>query len=221
MPNRMLRDWTDSDKMKGVTAHGERFFIRLIMKADDYGCLYADNSLLKAALFPFLLNEVREADISRWKAECQMAGLIVLYEVASKSYLQVQDFRQRLDKAKNKYPLPDSGNPITIGNDVPAELEEKPNRTEESNAPADLSKSNLYRQPKIPLFDQVLEDFVRKGGTQEMAKKFFDSNEAVGWFYRGSPITNFSNLVAGFISTWQAKEGPKTISAHQQNGMVS
>lgn len=76
----------------------------------------------------------------------------------------------------------------------------------ESNTRADLSKSNLYRQPKIPLYGQVLEDFIRKGGTEEMAKRFFDSNEAVGWFSKGSPITNFSNLVLGFITSWKKNE---------------
>lgn len=143
MPNRMLRDWTDSDKMRGMSAHGERFFVRLIMKVDDYGCLYADGSLLKAALFPFLLDEVREADISRWTAECEKAGLIVLYEVAGKKYLQIQEFKQRLDKAKNKYPLPTSGTLLTIVPGFRIEEEQKTNRTEQKGAPADFRSIGL------------------------------------------------------------------------------
>lgn len=123
MPNRILRDWTDSDRVNKLTVHEERFFVRLIMKADDYGCYYADTRLLKANLFPLLLDGVREADISRWMAACQKAGLIVLYEASSKKYLQVVDFKQRLDKAKNKFPLPTSGNPISMDNDFPAESE--------------------------------------------------------------------------------------------------
>src|SRR5688500_18392617 len=112
MPNRVLRDWTGSDKINAVTVHAERFFTRLIMKADDYGCFYADTRLLKANLFPLLLDIVREADISRWMAECQKAGLIALYEVSGKKYLQIQDFRQRLDKARAKFPLPTENQPV-------------------------------------------------------------------------------------------------------------
>lgn len=123
MPNRILRDWTDSERVNDLNAQEERFFTRLIMKADDFGCYYAHTSLLKANLFPLLLNEVREADISRWMAACQKAGLIVLYEFSSKKYLQILDFKQRLDKARAKFPLPSSGNPITDANDIPPEAE--------------------------------------------------------------------------------------------------
>lgn len=124
MPNRILRDWTASDKINGLTVHAERFFTRLIMKADDYGCFNADTRLLKANLFPLLLDGVRDADISRWMAECQKAGLIVIYEANSKKYLQIIDFRQRLDKARSKFPLPESDNgEHRIVNEFPAETE--------------------------------------------------------------------------------------------------
>lgn len=133
MPIRMLRDWTDSEKMNTITVHAERFFIRLIMKVDDYGCFYANTALLKANCFPLLLDAVREADITRWMAECQKAGLIVLYEANGKRYLQIKDFKQRLDKAKAKFPLPSENQTSDVfpelGNDFPAETEteRKPN----------------------------------------------------------------------------------------------
>lgn len=107
MPIRMLRDWTDSEKMNTLSVHAERFFVRLIMIVDDFGCYYANTSLLKAKCFPLLLDEVREADITRWMDECYQAGLIVLYESSNKKYLQIVEFNQRMDKARAKYPLPD------------------------------------------------------------------------------------------------------------------
>ena len=84
MPNRMLRPWVNSDKVNSLSVHSERFFVRLIMVVDDYGCFYADVRLLKANLFPLLLDTIREADMIRWLAECQKAGLIVLYESSGK-----------------------------------------------------------------------------------------------------------------------------------------
>ena len=42
MPNRILRDWTDSERVNALTVQGERFFVRLIMKVDDYGRLYGN-----------------------------------------------------------------------------------------------------------------------------------------------------------------------------------
>lgn len=121
MPNRMLRDWTGSEKINILSVHAERFFIRLIMKVDDYGCFWADTRLLKANLFPLLLDAIREADMLRWMAECQKAGLIVLYERAGKKYVQIVDFRQRLDRAKSKFPLPEGS--FTTVNDLPPEVE--------------------------------------------------------------------------------------------------
>jgi hypothetical protein len=105
MPVRMLRDWTDSETVNNLSAHAERFFTRLIMKVDDYGCFYANTSLLKANCYPLLLDAIREADITRWITECEKADLVVLYEAGGKRYLQIVDFKQRLDKAKSKYPL--------------------------------------------------------------------------------------------------------------------
>ena len=107
MGSRMLRDWTNSDKIDSISFQAEVFFTRLIMKADDFGCFWADSKRLKANLFPLRSDSVRDADITRWKAECQKAGLIVVYESDSKEYLQIIDFGQRLRLRKQKFPLPD------------------------------------------------------------------------------------------------------------------
>lgn len=104
MPNRMVRDWTDSDKVNSLSPHAERLFIRLIMKADDFGCFYADPRLLKAHLFPLQLDSVRETDISRWITECEKAGLIAIYNANAKMYLEIKDFGQRLRAKKRKFP---------------------------------------------------------------------------------------------------------------------
>lgn len=43
-----------------------------------------------------------------------------------------------------------------------------------------------------------------------MAQKFFNTNESTGWFLKGSPITNFINLVPGFIANWNKNEKNST-----------
>jgi hypothetical protein len=50
-----------------------------------------------------------------------------------------------------------------------------------------------------------------------MADKFWDNNEATGWYVRGSPITNFVNLIPSFISNW--KNFDKTTPKEQVNSM--
>lgn len=86
----------------------------------------------------------------------------------------------------------------------------------ECNTRPDLSKSNLYRQPSVPSYDLVKSVFIGQGGTEEMAKKFFDNNEATSWFLKGSPITNFVSLVPGFIANWNTNlKKDKTAAASQ------
>ncbi|RFM30052.1 hypothetical protein [Deminuibacter soli] len=147
MPNRMLRDWTDSEKMKNLSAQAERFFTRLIMKADDYGCFHANVSLLKANLFPLLLDAVREADISRWIAECEKAGLIVLYQSNRKWFLQIKEFRQRLDKSRAKFPLPTGTDFREIVNEFRAETETEKEVEKENTIPVStgVSEQDLYQ----------------------------------------------------------------------------
>jgi hypothetical protein len=144
----MLRDWTDSDKVNSLSVHSERFFVRLIMKVDDYGCFHADTRLLKAHLFPMLLDSIREADLLRWMAECQKAGLIVLYEVATKKYVRILDFKQRLDKANSKYPLPPVNDFPEPVNDFPAELEEEV----EKNKKLESAAAQIYTQDQKTSF---------------------------------------------------------------------
>ena len=106
MPNRILRDYTDSESMAAISAQSERLFIRLIQKADDYGNYHANPALIRSGCFPLMLDTVREADISRDLAACEKAGLIALYEASEKKFLNIKNFNQRMRNSRPKYPLP-------------------------------------------------------------------------------------------------------------------
>lgn len=107
MPNRILRDWTDSYAVNELDAFAERFFVRLIMKVDDFGRFHADPRLLKANLFP-LLPEIRDTDISRWLAACEKAGMVRCYvDAKGRRFLEIQNFQQRMrQKTASKFPAP-------------------------------------------------------------------------------------------------------------------
>jgi hypothetical protein len=117
MPNRVLRDWTDSERVASLDVHAERFFVRLIMKADDFGRLTGNTKLLRPLLYPLLLNEIRDSDLQRLIAACVKAGLVRLYEVAGKQYLEIKDFRQRTRADESKFPAPPD-DPLSNGGHV-------------------------------------------------------------------------------------------------------
>lgn len=100
---RMLRDWTDSENVHKLSADGERFFTRLIMKADDFGRYVADTRLLRASLFP-LYDKMKDEKISSWLSEIVDAKLVFCYEVGGKKYLEIKGFDQKLKVRRSKYP---------------------------------------------------------------------------------------------------------------------
>jgi hypothetical protein len=104
MPNRILRDWTDSETIDKLSEGGEILFVRLIMKADDHGCFYGNPKLLKGALFP--LRGYTEKQITKWRDELVNVGIVWLYAVDGKTYLKIKDFNQRLRLMQSKFPQP-------------------------------------------------------------------------------------------------------------------
>lgn len=174
MPNRMLRDWTDSERVNQLTVHGERFFVRLIMKVDDYGCFHADARLLKASLFPLQLDSIREADLLRWTTECHKAGLIVLYESNSKKYLQIVDFKQRLDKSNPKFPLPTSGKPLTNVTEFPDEAKAETKADSETNRESGaIAPTRSFKKLNEEEFYKQIGQF-KDLYPKDMLRAFFD-----------------------------------------------
>ena len=104
MPRRLIRDGIlTSDRIDKLSPQAERFYFRLLLVVDDYGRYVADNRILKSSVFP-LKDDIRTADISRWCAECAEAGLVRLYTVAEKHFLEVADFNQSIRAKSSKFP---------------------------------------------------------------------------------------------------------------------
>lgn len=105
MPKRILRDCTVSHRVNALSFPAEVFFYRMIMTADDFGVLPAQPERMKATLFP--LRNIRTADIARWLAECEEAGLIVSYDGPDeKRYAAIRNFDQEMKFKKHRYPSP-------------------------------------------------------------------------------------------------------------------
>jgi len=125
----MLRDWTDSLKFDGLTVEAERLFIRLIMKADDYGRFHADPRLIRGTCFP-LFDNLRTEHVGRWLDELHHRNLIFRYEADGQKLLALVNFGQRLKQSRWKFPpapgesgewLPTSGNFREVAGSEPPE----------------------------------------------------------------------------------------------------
>jgi hypothetical protein len=156
MPNRILRDWTDSELINELSWQAEVLFTRLIMKADDFGRFSANEKLIRSLCFP-LKDGVRDADITRWLAECEQAGLIVVYHVNSKAVLAIRNFGQRLRQKRELYPPPpDDGQladncqandgQMTAGNEEKRNEEKREDEVAKPGAVSPPGKSDLQKR---------------------------------------------------------------------------
>jgi DnaD/phage-associated family protein len=107
MPNRILKDSIcTSDNLDALTADEEVFWYRLIVQCDDYGRMDARPAILRARCYPLRLQTVSENDVSRWLASLQRAGLVHVYTIDGKPYLQIAtwDKHQQVRAKRSKYP---------------------------------------------------------------------------------------------------------------------
>lgn len=139
MPQRLIRpEILTSDKINSLSMGAELFYRRLMSVVDDFGRYDARTSLLRSSCYPVSFDKVKESDVKKWLAECVSSGIIVLYTVGDKPYMEIDNFGQRLRKKVSKYPQPDANDStiITIDskaqtNDSKCRLEEKRSRREE------------------------------------------------------------------------------------------
>lgn len=126
MPTRIIREGIlTSERINALSERAELFYRRLMSVVDDYGRFPANLTLLRASCYPLKLDSVKEDSIKKHLAEAEDAGLIVLYTVAGKAYLELQDFGQRI-QAKSKYPEPPEGKrPFTVIHGGPPEVTEE------------------------------------------------------------------------------------------------
>ena len=105
MPNRILKESIcSSPEIDQLTLEEEAFFLRLIVKCDDYGRFDARPKMIKGTVFP--LRDVTEATILRWLDKLETIGLIKRYFVDNLPYLQLVTWHkhQKVRTPREKYP---------------------------------------------------------------------------------------------------------------------
>jgi len=101
----------------------EAFYYRLIVNVDDYGVFDARPKILKASLFP--LRDVKISQIEKAVATLAEKGMIRLYTVGGKPYLNLPSWadHQRVRNSKHKYPTPDQADPAADCGELPQSAE--------------------------------------------------------------------------------------------------
>jgi hypothetical protein len=193
MPNRILREAIlDSCAVNSLSPQAELFYRRLMSVVDDFGRFDARPSVLRSRCYPLTVDKVREADISRWMAECQKAGLIALYDNADRQYLLF--FKLGEPRAKSsKYPPPLEGlaacAQMNAGADICSRV--RPNSYSPTNSPTPTNPptpqgGDFPRELDIPAFRSAWEEWCRyrkrkrKPVSEDAEKKKLKELAAIG-----------------------------------------
>lgn len=167
MPDRIVRAGIlTSDAVNELSWAAEVFYRRLMNVADDFGRYDGRPSVLRAGLYALKLNRVSDRDVVTWLRECEETGLIKVYTVEGKQYLEIQKFDQRLRAKVSKWPPPpvinqhpltyDSGPPtddrVLLSNATEVEDESYTKKTFASDDAKGLPKE----RPKDQIWDTML-----------------------------------------------------------------
>lgn len=109
MPNRILKESIcTSETIAALKPEEELFFYRLLVNCDDYGRMDGRGAILRARCFPLVADRITEASIEEWLEALAKVGLIRLYVVGGRRYLQVVTWEkhQQIRAKKSKYPGP-------------------------------------------------------------------------------------------------------------------
>ena len=178
MPNRIMNDsLCRSDSMAKLSWFDQCVFSRLIVLADDYGRYDARPAIIKGSGFP-LHTELPLEEIQAALEHIADEGMIFLYEVDGKQYLELTSWSkfQRLRNSKIKYPPPPGvetrGNSpqlaATRGNSPP-ESQSNPNPCAIESNPIQSEINPNIESHSNPVSQSSKKDFV---WDQEKAEAF-------------------------------------------------
>ena len=194
MPNRIIRDAIlTSEPVASLGWPEEVFYRRLMSIVDDYGRSEAGHQLLRARCYPLQTDSVRTADISRWLAACQKAGLILGYTVNGKEYLEISKFgQQQRSPSKSPSPLASAINCAQVPAD--AHLGVSVSVSEGVVGPADAAKPSR-KKPRTAL----PEDFApSETGRRVCLEAGFSASDEVAKF------KNHHTAQGTLMADWQA-----------------
>ena len=210
MPNRVLKDSIKrSAQVDSLTWFEEVVFYRLLVTADDFGCMDGRPLLLKSELFPIkegVTKKAVEDAINRLAS----VGLLQKYEVSGMPYVCFPkwEMHQRIRTKHRKYPAPPEWSEALDSNlqQIAADCRRLPPESEiesESNPnPKENPNARAARTPfRPPTVDEV-EAYCQKRQNGVDASRFVDFYASKGWKIGNSPMKDWRAAVR----TWERRE---------------
>jgi len=210
MPNRLLKDSIcTSEDIDRLTWFEEVFFYRLIVNCDDYGRMDARPKILKAKCFP--LKDVAEQHLGKALNKLSTAGLVSLYEVDGRPYLQLTTWaiHQQIRAKKSKFPAPDINCNHLISNDIKCSRNPIQSNTNPNPNIYEPPAGNPYRPD-----EETVKEYISVKGFRFSVDEFMAYYDAVDWMQHGEPIKNWMSKCVTFEQNhkkWANQKKPEKV----------
>jgi len=198
MPTRYLKPGVrDSEAIDNLSPLAETLFYRLLVTVDDFGRFDARPAMIKAQCFP-----IKESvSINKCKdllEELSKAGLILLYQVQDKPYIQMCKWDNIPRAKESKYPT-SADSCIQVHTDVPLTETETKTKTETYICPPsgglpncdhekviDLYHKHLPTLRRVEVWNETRKGYLRQRWREvadELSKtKTVEASDILGWF---------------------------------------
>lgn len=191
MPNRIVREGIiTSEPVNALGWAEECFYRRLHSVVDDFGRFHANLSLLRAACYPLRLNDVSDQDVGKWLSVCESKGLVRVYEVDGKRFLEVEKFDQQVRAKKSKFPQPPA---VCV---------------------ADAEQVQSIRPASAHLGEVVVGDVVeasQRSRGSRLPAEWEPSEPLKAWASKERPDLDMVVVVARFRDHWAAAPGSRGV----------
>jgi len=208
MPNRILKESIcRSEEIDSLSWFEEVLFYRLIVTCDDYGRYDGRAKVIKGTCFP--LKDITEKDIDKALSKLSAVGLVKIYEIQEKPYLQLITWgeHQRIRNQKSKYPEYDPKCDILLT------IDSKRQQKQENDSNCEQNQSEQVEPPVITLLLNTGEEY---GVTQSNVCEWSELYPAVdvmqclrnmkGWLMANKSKRKTIRGINKFIITWLQKE---------------
>lgn len=160
MPQRFLRPGiTTSDRWNAVSWKAQSLFIRIITLVDDFGRYDGRVPILHGQCFA-LRSDVTPKETGTLRGELATAGLIIVYQVDGKEFLQVCLWQERARSETSKFPDPPK---LTVSQDSAGNGSGPQEKDASIAIVIDLTPSTIDPRPSpSPTPPDEVEDFMEK-----------------------------------------------------------
>ena len=234
MPNRVIKESLKrSPQIDSLTWFEEVVFCRLIITADDYGCVDGRPIVLKHDLFP-TKDSITVAAVKNAVAKLAEQKLVIPYEVDGLPYLYLTTWtrHQRLRKSRHKYPLPEAELFDSISPQIAAKirelrLESESESEEESDKESERESESETESESVPPKEQTPRSVITlplcNGETYEVAEEKYrqwtelypavdvlqELRKMYGWLDANPKRKKTRQGIERFITGWLAREQDK------------